>query len=188
MKGIAKVACRVISIVLVVQFLSSVPTMLMFVASYPAQPGGGGVLLTMLGMVGGILAYPLIALVLWVFSDDIASRMIGKDEEAAQNVTIGVKGLESVAFPILGVWVLVIAVSGIATSVTGLFSLTQQMRGDMPGIGGQYVAPIVGSSLQFLIGAVLFFGSKAVIRVLKAGREYGEHRATGDASQENHTV
>lgn len=174
MKEIAKIACRIISIFMGIQFLSRLQFIVPFVVSYESQPADKQFLWAFIGNIAAWFIYLLVAVILWVFAENISKKMIGKNETAEESFKIEAEEIQSVAFPIVGLVVLVNSIPKIVIVVSNLIMLSSESRSMLPeNIITDYTSQIIGFSAQMLIGIFLFFGSKVIVRALKKSREFG---------------
>lgn len=160
MKNLAKIFIRIYSIYLIMSGILSLPNLISMIdfnwIFYI-------IIHSSLMSVCGIL--------LWVFSDAIASKIVS-DDTINDDISLNYSKIQKVAFSVVGIIILINAVPSITRNIWDIIRLSNTSpdidKADML----KPTVDIVENAIKAIMGIWLLLGSKGIVNLIRKARKY----------------
>lgn len=165
----AKLACRVLGVYLIVQGVNMLTSLFYTMVQAPVPTEGLPPV-----VVYGLL-YLLTGAFLWVLAGRLGAAMIGKEKQAEEGERLDTEGVQRIVFSALGLYFMANSLSRIVSAIT--LDYAQTGYDSSLGWALHYAGPVS----QLLIGLAVFLGSRGLANFLSAMRNAGLKKEEGNA-------
>ncbi|KUO64511.1 MAG: hypothetical protein APF84_10485 [Gracilibacter sp. BRH_c7a] len=168
-REIASLACKLISIFLILQGINIMANLLSYYISVPNLTG-------MMepeqlsNMIFPYIFLLIFGVLLWVFSDKLAMIMIKGESDSvrSENLTIKAIEVERILFSVLGLFFMGNSLPDIVSALINMYWL-----GELPNFSRTLLPNAIGDISQFILGLGIFLGSHGLVGLLKTVRNLG---------------
>jgi hypothetical protein len=166
-RGIAVLAFRVLALLAVLAAIGPgariLPTM---VLTWPYDSERGSPLLMAASLVAPIVLPLVFAGVLWLGADRLAQKVI---HDAGAATSLSYEALQGLAFSVIGVFILALAIPDLAKLVYYYWQLTVP-GGVQVGTDVDRKAAVIGTTVHLAVGLWLLFGTAGLANLLRRMR------------------
>lgn len=174
-KNIAKIACRVIAIYIMIKGLEQAFYLFGIFYYKPSVIQGfdrNTIIQMILGSIIPLAFYIILGIILWVKATKISNYMIDDDTEN-NKTNINVNRLQSAAFSVVGLIILVKLIPEILNFIPRLAYFSGDYIPKETIIWLEIKVSIIGIVIKFIIGLLLLFKSRGLVGFIKGLQKAG---------------
>lgn len=173
-KSIAKIACRVIAIYIMIKGIEYISCFFsMSLQPYFGQGIDKNMMLQMiLGSILPSVILIILGIILWVKATKISDYMIDDDVEA-NKTNINVNELQSAAFSVVGLMILIKLIPEISNLIPRLAYFTGEYIPKETIVWLEIKISIIGMIIKLIIGLLLLFKSRGLVGFIKKLQKAG---------------
>ncbi len=174
LKGLGKLACRVLAIYIIIKMLPQLQTLILI---YGSSVNNLSMLTnyTAIALVLSLAIIGLVVFMLWRYADKIADCMVGDPVVEAENpVNINYDTIQVIAFSVVGLLALVDGIPSLFNSVADIFMFKQF---EVPGVITynrnfmlDMLPRLIGNIVKTALGFWLLLGAKGIKRLISMTR------------------
>lgn len=157
---VASLACKILGIYIIVQAINVLFSLLYLSVTISFQD-------TLLNLSFAVGYIPF-GILLWIFSDKLALIMVKKKDDNKKNPGMDINSIQRVAFSVLGLFFIGNSLPKLVSLVSNIYISTIEHRES-----SILIIKSGGPIAEFIIGLVIFFGSRCLVDFLKKMRTAG---------------
>jgi|GEM_PF-6184001 len=115
----------------------------------------------------------VISILLWIFADKLSDRLVGKVQYVEIAQDIDYEKVQYIAFCIAGILLIGKAMPDLFSSIYQIIIMTNSRISNGNRIYDAYLAKIIGSGIQCILGLWLVLGTGGIINTIKKLRTAG---------------
>jgi len=164
---ISRLACKILSLFLIIQGSSAIANVLTYYITSPniENKYSGNIFFP-------FIFYVLLGILLWIFSNRLSVIIAKKESTDGSNVNTNVSSddAQRISFSVLGLYFLVNSIPPLISGLTNFYTV-HQFDSSI-----RLLPTVAGYGTQFILGVLIFIGSQGLVNFLNIIRTAGSKR------------